>query len=166
MSPAIDTGKVTERRKLRFQSLDELSAEIDRIVKADAAGRLRTTGNWTAGQVFGHLASWINYGWDGYPFPTPPWFVRFFLKFMRKKYLRDGMPAGVKIPNADHGTYGTEKLTTVEGAERLRMAVRRLKDGEEPLHHSPAFGPMSRDERIALNLRHAELHLSFLDPQA
>lgn len=165
MSVAIETGKATERRKLRFQSLDELSSEIDRIVSADAAGRLRTTGNWTAGQVFGHLASWINYGWDGYPFPTPPWFVRFFLKFMRKKYLRDGMPAGVKIPKADGGTYGTERLTTTDGAERLRKALQRLRNGEEPRHQSPAFGPMSYEERIALNLRHAELHLGFLHPE-
>ena len=164
MSAQIETGKVTERRRLRFHSLDDLAAEIDRIVAADEAGRLRTSGNWTAGQTLGHLASWINYGWDGYPFPTPPWFVRVFLKFMRKKYLRDGMPAGVKIPNADGGTYGTERLSTADGAERLRSAVHRLKSGEEPRHHSPALGPMSREERIALNLRHSELHLSFLHP--
>ena len=165
MTAQIDTGKVTERRKLRFQSLAELSAEVDRIAQADAAGRLRTTGNWSPGQVLGHLAAWINYGWDGYPFPTPPWFVRFFLKFMRKKYLRDGMPGGVKIPNAEHGTYGTEKLSTDEGAARLRNAIKRLQSGEAPRFDSPAFGRMSHDDRIALNLRHAELHLSFLHPE-
>jgi hypothetical protein len=155
---------VTQRRKLRFESLDELEAEIDRIVAADAEGRLRTTGNWTVGQVFGHLAAWINYGWEGYPFPTPPWFVRFFLKLMRTKYLRDGMPAGVRIPNADGGTYGIERLSTADGAARLRAAIDRLRSGEAARYDSPAFGPMSQEERIALNLRHAELHLSFLHP--
>lgn len=166
MPQSIDTAHVTERRKLRFSSIAELDAEIERIVAADATGRLRTTGNWTAGQTLGHLASWINYGWEGYPFPNPPWFVRFFLKLMRKKYLRDGMPAGVKIPNADGGTYGTEKLTTAEGGDRLRRALRRLQSGDAPPHHSPAFGPMSLEDRVALNLRHAELHLGFLHPES
>ncbi|RME29782.1 MAG: hypothetical protein D6800_02330 [Candidatus Zixiibacteriota bacterium] len=35
---------------------------------------------------------------------------------------------------------------------------------EEPVRYdSPAFGPMSDDERRQLNLRHGELHMSFLE---
>lgn len=165
MSAAIDTGKVTQRRRLRFQSIDELSAEIDGIVEAEAAGRLRVLGNWSVGQVLGHLAAWINYGWDGYPFPPPPWLVRFMLKFLRKKYLRDGLPAGFRIPKVADGTYGVERLSTENGAAELRRALRRLKAGESAKFHSPAFGPISHDERVAMNLRHAELHLGFLIPE-
>lgn len=157
----IDTGKVTERRSLHFQSIDDVLAEVDRIVNADKAGTIQCKGNWTAGQVLGHLASWINYSYEGYPMKTP-WFIRVILRFMKKKYLRNGMPAGVKIPGTAEGTFGTELVTTEQGAQKLRQALQRLQRGEPSKFDSPAFGPMSLNERIALNLRHAELHLSFL----
>lgn len=159
----INTGKVTDRRKLRFQSISQLLSDVDRIVAADKAGTLRCSGNWTAGQILGHLASWINYGYEGYPFTTP-WFIRLILRFKVKKYLREGMTAGVRIPGVEAGTYGVEKLSTQEGAERLRQAIARLQKGEPVGFDSPGFGKMSAEERLTLNLRHAELHLSFLHP--
>jgi len=160
----VDTGKVQDRRKLRYLSIDELLADIDRIENSDAAGTLRRTGNWTAGQAFGHLASWMNFAYEGFP-TRPPWPIRMILRFFfRKKYLRDGMPAGVRIPGAADGTYAVQVMSTQEGALMLRKALLRLKSGEPPKFHSPAFGPMTLEERIALNLRHAELHLSFLHP--
>ena len=158
----IETKTVTDRRKLRFNSIDDLLADIDRIVAADKAGKLRRTGNWTAGQAMGHLAAWISYGYDGFPMKPPPWFIRIILKMMKEKYLRDGMPAGVKIPKVDAGTYAIDVISTDEGASRLRKALARLKSGEPAKFDSPAWGKMPQDERIALNLRHAELHLGFL----
>ena len=53
-------------------------------------------------------------------------------------------------------------MPLAEGAARLRKAVARLQAGEPARYDSPAFGPMNHEERIQLNLRHAELHLSFL----
>ncbi len=159
----IDT-KLAERRRLRYDSIEDLLADIDRIVAADKAGKLRRTGNWTAGQAMGHLAAWINYGYEGFPLGRPPWFVRFMLGFLKKKYLTKGMPAGVRIPKTENGTFGFDPMTTEEGAERLRKALSRLKSGEEPKFDSPAWGKMPYDERVAINLRHAELHLSFLHP--
>lgn len=160
MGTAIDT-KYASRRALRFTSIDDLLAEVARIEAADGSGALQRSGNWTAGQNFGHLASWINYAYEGYPFQSPPWFVRFMLRMMKGRYLRKGMPQGVRIPGAAEGTWGTEPLTTAEGAQRLRAALQRLRS-EPARHPSPAFGPMSHEDRIALNLRHAELHLGFL----
>ncbi len=37
----------------------------------------------------------------------------------------------------------------------------RLKNGEPCTHDSPAFGALSHEDRIRLNLRHAELHLGY-----
>ncbi|TWT41677.1 hypothetical protein RAS1_27980 [Phycisphaerae bacterium RAS1] len=159
----VDTSKVKEHRALRFATIDQLLTEIDSIEAADTEGRLKRVGNWTTGQVFGHLATWINYGWEGYPMKVP-WFIRLILKFKVRAYLRDGMPQGVKIPNTADGTFGTEVLTTQEGARRLRAALRRLQKGEPARFHSPAFGPLSDADRIQLNLRHAELHLGYLVP--
>jgi hypothetical protein len=159
-----NTAKVTDRRRLRFATVDDVVADLDGLVAADKAGTLRRTGNWTPGQVFGHLAAWIDYAYEGYPFEVP-WFIRPILRLKKKKYLREGMPAGVRIPKVENGTFGTQTLSTEEGASRLRQALRRLKSGEPAKFDSPAWGRMPPDERIALNLRHAELHLSFLHPQ-
>ncbi len=150
------------RRPLRFATIDELLGEIDRIVAAEHEGRLRTTGNWTPGQILGHVAAWGEYGYDGYPLQRPPWFIRVLLRWQVKKYLRQGMPSGVRIPRAPEGTYGTVALPTEEGAGRLRRALQRLQAGEPAKYDSPAFGPMSHEDRIQLNLRHAELHLGFV----
>lgn len=160
---AVNTSEVSEFRKLRFESIGDLRKEVDRLVAADAAGKLRRTGNWSVGQVFGHLAAWINYGWDGYPMRVP-WFIRLILKMRVKKMLRDGMPRGVKIPNTPGGTYATEALSTEEGAARLKKALERLQAGEVAKFDSPAFGPLSHEDRIRLNIRHAELHLGYLHP--
>lgn len=154
--------KAAEFRKLRFDSLDQLLAEVDRIVAAEKTGKLRRAGNWTTGQVFSHLGAWCEYGQTGYPFPKPPFFIRWMLGFMVKKYLRNGMPRGVRIPGAADGTYGTEPASIDAGAARLKAAIQKLKNREPMPHESPAFGPMSYDDRIALNLRHAELHLGYL----
>ena len=156
------TSASAQRRALRFATIDELLGEIDRVVEADQQGRLRTLGTWTPGQVLGHVAAWIDYGYDGYPMPPPPWLIRVFLRWQVKKYLREGMPSGVRIPSVAEGTYGTEALPTGEAVDRLRGALRRLQSGEQAKHDSPAFGPMSHEDRIQLNLRHAELHLGFL----
>lgn len=160
----VDTAKVTDRRTLRYGSIDDVLADVERIVAADKSGRLRCAGNWTAGQAMGHVAAWMNYPYDGFPMGPPPWFVRVILKMLKNKYLRKGMPAGVKIPKVENGTFATEVLSTEEGAARLRKALARLKSSEVARYDSPAWGKMPYDERVALNLRHAELHLSFLHP--
>ncbi len=163
MTTTIDTGKVQERRRLRFSSVDELRAEIDRVLAAECAGTLRRSGNWTAGQAFGHLATWINFAYDGYPMRLP-WFIRLLVRRKLKHYLAGEMDAGVRIPRVAGGTFGTEPLSADEGATRLRAALDRM-EREPARHDSPAFGKLPEAQRIALNLRHAELHLGFLLPE-
>jgi len=153
-----------ERRALRFESIDEVLVEVERVVASDAAGTLRRTGTWTPGQVLGHLAAWIEYGYDGYPLKPPPFFIRWILRARLQKMLAGGMPAGVRIPGVAGGTTGAEPQATAEAAGRLRRAFERLRSGEECPYDSPAFGAMSHADRVRLNLRHAELHLGFLHP--
>ena len=149
-------------RKLRFEKITDLTAELDRILAAERAGTLRTNGQWSPGQILGHLASWINYAYVGYPMRRPPWPIRMILRWKVSKYLRDGMPTGVRIPRTKDGTFGIEPMGLAEGDKRLREALERLSRREPAKYESPAFGPMSLDQRIQLTLRHAELHLGFL----
>lgn len=159
----IDTSKVQQRRKLKFDTIDACLAELDRIEDAERQGKLKTLGNWTAGQNLSHLAAWVEYGWDGYPMGKPPLPVRLVMKAMLGGILKKGMDAGVKIPGVEGGTLGADEMETLAAVERFRAALNRLKAGEEATHDSPAFGKMDHAKRTLLNLRHAELHLGFLD---
>lgn len=156
------TPPSAERRTVHFETIEDLLQEIDRIVAADRAGQIEVLGTWTPGQILGHLAAWIEYGYEGYPMKPLPWIFRLLLRWQLKKYFRHGMPAGVRIPGVRQGTYGTEELATEDAAKRLRLALGRLQRRESARYDNPAFGPMSDEERIRLNLAHAELHLSFL----
>ncbi len=156
---AVDTGKVAGRRILHFDSIDELLAEVDRLAAAERAGRLKQLGNWTLGQALGHLATWAEFAYTGVPL-KPPFFIRWILRFQKKKFLVGPMPAGVKIPNVQGGTLGTEPISLDEGLRRYKNVLQRLKF-EAPTLPSPILGKMTHEESIALTLRHAELHLGF-----
>ena len=157
--------RTAERRALRFDSINDILKDVDRIVAAERAGTLRRTGNWTVGQTLGHLAAWIEYGYNGFPPEAhPPWLVRVIAKMLKNRILYKPMGAGMKVGRIPGGTLGIEPISTDEGARRFREALARLQRREEPKFHSPAFGPMTEDERLALNLRHAELHLGFQHP--
>ena len=162
MKAIINTAKV-KRRKLWFHSIDDLRGELERIETADRNGQLRATGNWSAGQILAHLSAWIEYGWEGYPIGSPPFFIKWILVRMGRRYIRKGMPPGVKIPGIVNGTKGQDLMPFTEALSRLRNAICRLQSGEVARHDSPAFGPMSHEDRIQLNLRHAELHLGYLE---
>lgn len=161
MIPSQNTAKV-HHRQMRFVSIDDVLAELGRIRQADLEGRLETSGNWTAGQILAHLAAWIDYGYTGYPVKTPPFPVSWLLRWMGKRILKHGMKPGVRIPGVKEGTFGQEEISVAEGVERLQKALLRLKQGEPCSFDSPAFGPMSHEDRIRLNLKHAELHLGFM----
>lgn len=158
----VDTKKV-KRRPLRFNTLDEMLAEANRIGAADAAGTLKRLGNWTAGQNFSHVAAFIDYGYDGFPaaFTNPPWFVKLMFKLMRGRILSKGMPQGVSIPHISGGTTGADDVSTQEGLKRLTSAAAKLKAAPPPIH-SEAIGPLSHEDSIRLALRHAELHMGFV----
>jgi hypothetical protein len=50
-----------------------------------------------------------------------------------------------------------------ESLPRWRQLMQRLKTEAPPAPNS-IFGPLTHEESIALNLRHAELHLGFFIP--
>ena len=154
-----------QRRRLRFETIDEAIAEAERLVVAEREGRLDRAGNWTLGQALGHLATWANFALDGYPPEVrTPLAVRMILKVMRNRILTQGMMAGVKVGKVPGGTVGTEPLDPDEGLRRLRAALERLR-ATAPTIDNPAFGRLTHEQWIQLNLRHAELHLGNLVPR-
>jgi hypothetical protein len=159
----IDTRKC-ERRKLTFKTPEDMFAEVERIVAAERAGTLRCTGNWTVGQILGHLAFWAGTAYNDYPLKPPAW-VKMILRLMgKKRFTTNPMPVGVRIPGVEGGTLGTEACGLDEGLARFNKAWERLKK-EVPTRPHAIFGPLTHDEFIQGNLRHAELHLSYLHPR-
>ena len=163
---AVDTAKSKDKRSLRFRAIQDMRRDLEQIEKAHAGGKLRRSGNWTEGEILTHLAAFIEYGYNGFPKEvSPPWLLAvLFIRPRRGKYLRDGMPSGIKIPGAKRGTVGMEDVPLEKGLSRLRGALDRLEKTIPPIV-SPAFGPMTHDQKIQFSLRHAELHLGFLHPE-
>lgn len=159
----IDTRAVHDRRSLHFPDFAAVRRDLVALESADREGTLRATGNWTPGQVFAHLAAFMEYPYDGYPaeLRNPPLFIRLMLKLMRRKILGGGMRPGVKIPGIAGGTTGAEEMSTPDALARLRRAMDRM-ERSAPASPNPAFGPLSHAQWIQLNCRHAELHLGFL----
>ena len=157
----IDTKKVAERRQLRFENFGEALADAERLAAAEAGGSLRQHGNWKLGQALGHVAAWASFPFEGYPeMRRPPWAVRKVFALLKPWFLNRTFPAGISIPHAPGGTYATEEIPTEEALARLRKAYARL-ESQMPAEPNPAVGPLTHDEWIKMNLRHAELHQSF-----
>jgi hypothetical protein len=160
----IDTKKVKDRRRLRFENFDEAIHDAESLAGADRIGKLRATGNWTLGQALGHVAFWARAQFDGYP-PTPrmPLPLRLLIPLMKNHFLNKGLPTGARIPGVPGGTFGIEPMETDRGLAELRTAFERMSR-ETPAKPNPVMGKLSHDEWIKLNLRHAELHQSFFHP--
>jgi hypothetical protein len=159
------TTSVASRRVLRFSSIDDALAEAERLVMAEREGRLDCVGTWKLGRALGHLATWANFAHDGYPpevrAPLP---VRMILRMMRGVVLKKGMMPGVRIGKLPGGTVGLDEMDADEGLRRFRAAMERLRTSP-PTLPNPVFGPLTHEQWIQLNLRHAELHLGFQCPR-
>jgi hypothetical protein len=165
MMPAVKNVPVRARREIHLRSPTDLLAEVDRIQASASVGSVRASGNWTAAQAFQHLAKFIEYSFDGFPFRYPwPYCVAVWL--MRKVSWRwllqlTFRPGFTNPPVA--GAVEPDAAVTLEHAgQSLRRQVRRILDGERMVQRSPTGEPISHEQWIECHLRHAELHLSFL----
>lgn len=158
-SESMDTGKVKERRTLHFKSLDEALTDADTLASAERAAKLRALGNWSLGQSFNHLSSWVDYSFEGAPLKIPL-IIRLMLRPMKKRFIYKPMKAGGNIPKVPGGTLAINVVPLEEGLAHLHRSFGRLKNESPAIPHM-LFGPLTHDEWINQHLRHAELHLSF-----
>ena len=154
------------RRDLRFESLDQVAAEVQRLHHDGYV----SVGKWNLGQVAAHLGDWLSYPMDGFPKPLAPirlmlwilkvtWGKREFKRMLSSGQMKAGnptMPATVHDPGTDE----------TESIDRLLATIERFKAHPGEFHPSPVFGVLSRDEALQLQLLHASLHLSFLVPRS
>jgi len=157
----VDSRKVKNRRVVKLSTLDEVLADARQLAVKEREGKLVVLGNWTLGQSLGHLAQWITYSFEGVAF-SPSWFIRMVARLFKKQFLNGSLPAGVRLPKVEGGTFGVEVLSTEEGQSRLVAAVERLKS-TVPDKPNVVFGILTHQEWMALQVNHARLHLSFFD---
>lgn len=156
----IDTKKA-ERRPLRFESLDDVDAELDRLEIAHERGALRHTGNYTPAQTLHHLARWVERYETGDLPEKVPLPVRALGRLMRGRILSKGFPPGLPGPEGKTQAEPDTPFGDALAFLREKMDVTRAGDFS---HANPMFGRVSHGDVVKIHLRHAELHLSFLHP--
>src|SRR5262245_28546103 len=153
-----------ERRKLKFDSLDEVAVDAERLL----ANGYEKAGNWDLSQVAGHLANWLSYPVEG--FPKAPLPVRMMLGAVRvtlgrkmfESYLAKGMPAGKPTMTESVPPPGGDATAAVA---KLKEKARQFQAHTGDYLPSPLFGKMTREEALKLQLVHCAHHLSFLVPK-
>lgn len=146
------------RRTVKYASFDDVLADAERLVRAQAA----TTGNWSLDQILGHLAIAMERSIDGFG-RQAPWMIRLVGRFLVKpRVLKHGIKPGFKLPpEAERDSVPAPGGDPTATLERLRLAIGRLRSDSTRRPH-PFFGPMPAAEWDRLHLLHAELHLSFV----
>jgi len=158
--------KSVERRDISYGSFDDLAADLDAIEAARKAGTLTTTGNWSAGQVMEHVAILMECAVDGFPGKPAPWALRKLarLLFLKKALRGEPLNPGFKIPDQASFLRPGDDTTDEQGLARLRAIVDRVCGGARFTHPSPLFEKLSHEQWTTLQLGHASMHMSFVDP--
>jgi hypothetical protein len=160
----MSTATKPARRDLTFASLDEVVADAENLL---AKGYDRA-GNWDLAQVCLHLAEWMRFPVEG--FPKMPVFLRPVMwlmrvtagKKLRAKVLAGGFDAGGRTMPQTVFTPGSDPAAAVA---KLKEAGAKFEAHVGPVHPSPLFGTMTKDEALQLQLKHCAHHLSFLVPK-
>ena len=145
------------RRSVSYATLHDFVQDADRL----ASGKHKTVGDWTFGQILDHLATAMNGSIDGFPFKGS-WFARTFVApFIKNSLLTKPMKPGFKLPKSADAYLPPNDANTTESLAKAKAAVERLGI-EKPTVVHPLLGYLATEEWMALHIRHAELHMSFV----
>lgn len=158
---SVNTAKVEGRRQLHFDTLDDLRADLTRLENT----RVETIGNWTYGQILEHLAIGFRLAVDGELDFKPPWFLKLIVPLMKNSMIYKPMRAGFKLPAAmARDLIPPVDISSGKAMGDLRAAIEAFASAAQLQPHG-LLGPLPRDKWIQYQLRHCELHLSFVIPQ-
>lgn len=148
------------RRTVNYRGYEMIVEDAERL----AAGSYVTVGDWSLGQILDHLAKAFVASIDGVG-GLMSWPVRIFGRlFLKGRFLNKTLPAGFKFPDGPNSAVAPDEQTSVDaGLDALRRAVERCKNEKQRSLH-PLFGRLDRPAWDRFNLRHAELHMSFIVP--
>ena len=162
---AIDTGRVRQRRIVRLQTVDDLVAEMERLIVAAGAGEVRPLGNWSPAQVLWHIGKLMELSFDGFSWRYrrgPQWITRPFRFLAWRWLIRLAFRPGFKNPPEAAVLEPPATVSLDDAVGYLRRQIGRIRSGEKMTQESAVEGPYSHEQWLYIHLRHAELHLSFL----
>ena len=155
----------TERRTLRFDTFDEVIADVRQL----ELGYTRL-GKWTLAQASDHLAKFMRFSLEGFPGRRLPRPISAVLRrvILTPAKLDRSMPAGLRTAGflvpAPPAEGEDAKRADHDAAARLVEMCRRVKHHGGEFFPSPIFGNLTPATWRLVHLRHCELHLSFLVP--
>lgn len=149
------TKKVEGRRTVHYDSLNDLLADAERMSNSN----VHTIGNWSLGQILKHLAMSLDSSIDGTGFRLPAPMRLVMRVLMKHKFLNVALPPGFKTT----AKFTPGETTTEAGLSALQTAIERQRHESSRIDH-PAFGKLTNQEWENFNLRHAEMHMSFVIP--
>ncbi len=154
----INTKNVKGRRRVHYDTYDDALADAEQL----ASGEVRTLGNWSYGQILRHLAMAVDTMIDGAPFRIPKP-VQFMMRLlMKKRMLRETLSPGFRLPKRASALVPPD-TSVEEGLQMLRTAIERLSTESKRAPHA-GFGVMTPEEWDQFQLRHFEMHMSFVLP--
>ena len=148
-----------ERRELSFASLDEVVAEAERL----AGGEVRTTGNYSFGQILEHLARTHDMATGKLDAPPTPLFIRLMMPFVRSSLIKNVKPGFKLSPDAQAFFWPDQEVEVQTALAHLKESVERFNT-VGPLPKHPIFGKISTEQATELNRNHCAMHLSFVHP--
>src|SRR5580765_5808982 len=147
----------TARRQLRYDSLDEILADAERLAESN----FRTVGQWTFPEILDHLAKTFCASIDGFGLQAP-WFARVLIApFAKNSFLTKTMKAGFKLPPSAKALFPDPDLDLPAALDRLKREIARYQQQPQRAPH-PFLGLLAPQEYDSLHKRHSELHLSFV----
>lgn len=151
------SAQTAKRRTISYTTLQEIADDAVRLHAAHAP----TTGNWTQGQIYEHLARLMDGSLDGFDF-TAAWPLRKIAKLVIKpRIFKQGMPAGFQLKGAAGKALLPDPVADQASLDHLLQSIQRLQN-EPQRHPSPVLETLTREEWDLLHRRHAELHMSFI----
>lgn len=148
------------RRTVRYSTLSDITQDAEQLL-----GSHHTVGHWTFGQICQHLAKTMNCTFDGFGFQAP-WFARWLIApFVKNSLLIKPMRAGFKLPESGNALLPDNNVSAADGLRQMSAAIERYAH-ETPTAPHPFLGKMASEEVVQFQLRHAELHMSFIVPNS
>jgi hypothetical protein len=146
------------RRTLRFDRLDDIMADVDRLLEGHA-----TVGRWSLAQICRHLATVMRRVVE-LPASTPHDASRWLGEEQKRQFFEtglapEGIPTSAPVP-------AEEALDEREEAEGLRRAIAAYRAAPGPVVPHVLFGFLTRQEWDRFHCIHAAHHLSFAVPSA
>ena len=154
------TAPSHQRRIVVYATLQEFLDDVRRLVSSDVT----TVGNWSFAQILEHLARAIDASIDGFSFRAH-WLLRTLVApLIKNRLLTRPMKPGFNLPRRADGYLPPAGIDLDTAREHLETAAARISTTRPAAAH-PFLGKLSDREWLALHLRHAELHMSFVVPQ-